>query len=73
MSLDFKCAKCGNHNYFVETVLLPEKNCKLKLGIGTYYLKVCSNCGYTEIYSAKILNNSKEKISSDNAQKNTNN
>ncbi|MDP0488946.1 MAG: zinc ribbon domain-containing protein [Fusobacterium sp. JB021] len=71
MNLDFKCVKCGNEDYFVETIVLPEKNYKLKLDIGTYYLKICSNCGYTEIYSAKILNKSKENILNVNPQKNT--
>lgn len=73
MKLDFKCIKCGNSNYFVETIVLPKKNSKLKLDIGTYYLKICSNCGYTEIYSAKILNNSKEKILNVEPQKTGNN
>lgn len=73
MKLDFKCIKCGNNNYFVETIVLPKKNSKLKLDIGTYYLKICSNCGYTEIYSAKILNNSEEKILNVEPQKTGNN
>ncbi|MFK4786118.1 zinc ribbon domain-containing protein [Fusobacterium sp. MFO224] len=72
MNLDFKCIKCGNDSYFVETVVLPEKNHKLRLNIGTYYLKICSNCGYTEIYSAKILDNSTEKILDVKPEKTTN-
>lgn len=61
MNLDFKCIKCGCEEYFVETVVLPKKNSTLKFDIGTYYLKICTNCGYVEFYSAKIINDSKEK------------
>ena len=56
MKLDFKCIKCGCDKYQVKTTILPEKSPGLKLEFGTYYIKTCLNCGYTEIYSAKIVN-----------------
>lgn len=61
MTLDFKCCKCGSTKYFVKTAVLPEKDSKLKIELGTYYLKVCANCGYTEMYSAKIVNADKSE------------
>lgn len=56
MKLDFRCIKCGCDKYQVKTTILPEKSPGLKLEFGTYYIKTCLNCGYTEIYSAKIVN-----------------
>jgi hypothetical protein len=55
MKLDFRCLKCGSDKYYVKTAIIPEKSPGLKLKISTYYLKICKNCGYTEMYSAKIL------------------
>ena len=28
---------------------------KAKIAIDTFYLKICKNCGYTEMYSTKIV------------------
>lgn len=56
MRLDFRCPKCGSADFFVKTAVFPEKDTKLKLEFGTYYLKICADCGYTEMYSAKIVN-----------------
>ena len=61
MKLDFKCLKCGCEKYYVRTAILPEKESGLKIEMGTYYLKICSECGYTEMYSARILNKDKKK------------
>ncbi len=61
MKLDFKCLKCGCNEYYVRTAILPEKEAGLKIEMGTYYLKVCAECGYTEMYSARILNEDKKK------------
>lgn len=55
MNLDFKCLKCGCEEYYVRTAILPERDTGIKIEMGTYYLKVCAGCGYTEMYSAKIL------------------
>lgn len=61
MKLDFKCMKCGCETYQVKTTILPEKSIGLKLELGIYYIKTCINCGYTEIYSAKIVNLEKDE------------
>lgn len=55
MKLDFSCLKCGNSEYEVKSVMLPEKKAGI-VGIefGLYYFKVCRTCGFTEIYSAKV-------------------
>lgn len=66
MKLDFKCLKCGCTKYTVKSTILPEKNPGLKLELGTYYLKTCLNCGYTEIYSAKIVAESDKKANKEN-------
>ncbi|MGM0508338.1 MAG: zinc ribbon domain-containing protein [Fusobacteriota bacterium] len=62
MKLDFKCLKCGSDKYEVKNVMLPEKNEDGLIGfeMSLYYFKTCLNCGYTETYSAKILNKNKE-------------
>lgn len=56
MKLDFRCPKCGSADFFVKTAVFPEKDTKLKLEFGTYYLKICADCGFTEMYSAKVVN-----------------
>ncbi len=56
MKLDFRCSKCGARNYEVKNIVLPEKKNKLmKVELNVYYAKTCLNCGYTEFYSAKIV------------------
>ncbi|WP_429188492.1 hypothetical protein [Fusobacterium sp. PH5-44] len=55
MNLDFKCLKCGYDKYQVATCIIPEKNNTLKLELGKYYIKTCLHCGYSEMYSAKII------------------
>ncbi len=64
MKLEFKCLKCGCEKYYVRTAILPEK----ETGLGTYYLKICTECGYTEMYSAKILNKDKKKEKDNNLE-----
>jgi len=58
--LDFSCLKCGHDKYQVKTTFCAEKTPGFKLELGTYYLKVCMNCGYTEMYSAKVLDKDEE-------------
>ncbi len=53
--MNFRCIKCDSENYEVKTAFMAEKTLGLRMEVGTYYLKICSNCGYTEMYSAKIL------------------
>ena len=61
MKLDFRCPKCGSADFFVKTAVFPEKDTKLKLEFGTYYLKICADCGYTEMYSSKVVNKDLKK------------
>lgn len=56
------CLKCKSSSYYIKNVLLPEKNKLLKLHLGTYYLKVCCDCGFTEIYAAEIVDKDKEAV-----------
>ena len=56
MKLDFSCLKCGSSSYEVKSVVLPKKKeKKVSIDFGLYYFKICSNCGFTEIYSAKVM------------------
>lgn len=61
MRLKCNCEKCGSSEYQVKTMMVLERNSKLKLEFGTYYLKICLQCGYTEMYSAKILEGGKNE------------
>lgn len=61
MKLDFKCLKCGCNKYYVTTTFLPEREGGLQIKMGIYYLKTCAKCGFTEMYSAKVLNDEEEK------------
>lgn len=60
MNLDFKCIKCGSDKYIVKTVFLPEKEPGIKLELGRYYFKTCVECGFTEVYSAKVIDSNEE-------------
>lgn len=66
MKLDFgRCPKCRCNNFKVEDIILPKKKDKLmRMEFNLYYAKTCMNCGYTEFYSAKIVDGEvkKEKI-----------
>ena len=47
---------------------MPEKKKNfIKIELNTYYAKTCLNCGYTEFYSAKIVDEetAKEKYKVD--------
>ncbi|TDT68080.1 hypothetical protein EV215_1801 [Hypnocyclicus thermotrophus] len=60
MILDYKCIKCGSEKYIVKTVFLPEKEPGIKLELGKYYFKTCIQCGFTEVYNAKIIDDNKQ-------------
>lgn len=62
MNLEYRCLKCGSDKYTVKTAIIPEKSAGLKLELGTYYVKTCLVCGYTEFYSAKIVDRDFEKV-----------
>lgn len=59
--MEINCLKCGSEKYYVRTAIFPEKDTGLKLHLGTYYLKICEECGYAEMYSAAIVDKEKEK------------
>lgn len=62
MKLEYKCIKCGCENYEVKNVYFPEKSPGiLRVEFGLYYMKICLDCGYCEIYSAKVIDKD-EKI-----------
>lgn len=62
MKLDFRCPKCGCRNHEEKSIILPEKKNKfMKVELSLYYAKTCLECGYTEFYLAKIIDEDKEK------------
>lgn len=54
MKLEFSCPKCRCRKCDEKSIILPEKN-KIKIELNVYYAKTCLNCGYTEFYSAKVV------------------
>lgn len=62
MKLDFSCPKCRCRKCEEKNIILPEKKKNLlKIELNTYYAKTCLNCGYTEFYSAKIIDEDEVK------------
>ena len=56
MRNDEKCCKCGAKTFEIKKVAIPTKEVTgTKIAIDTFYLKICENCGYTEMYSTKII------------------
>lgn len=63
------CLKCGYKKYLLKNLVLNTQdsnynNLFLKLTSNKdelFYLKICARCGFTEIYSAKIINEDKKK------------
>lgn len=57
MKLDFRCIKCGCRNCEDKNLFLPEKDAGKIVGfeVGFYYLKICLECGFTEMYSGKVV------------------
>lgn len=65
MKLDYRCPKCRCRNCEVKNIILPEKkNNFMRVELSLYYAKTCLECGYTEFYLAKIIDDEmkKEKI-----------
>ena len=51
-----KCFKCSSTLCEIKTIALPTKTLTgTKISLDTFYLKICENCGYTEMYSTKII------------------
>lgn len=70
MNLDFRCPKCGSRHCEEKNIILPEKKNKfMKVELNLYYAKTCSDCGYTEFYLAKIIDEDREKEVSHGAVK----
>ena len=60
---------CTGGNCEEKSIILPEKKKNfIKIELNTYYAKTCLNCGYTEFYSAKIVDDETEKKCKDNAE-----
>ena len=58
-----KCLKCGSTSCEIKTTVLPVKKLgEAKITLDTFYLKICQNCGYTEMYSTKVIEKAKEPI-----------
>lgn len=55
-----RCPKCGGDEFSVKTTMLPEKSGSLKIELELYYVKTCVECGYTEFYSAKVVEKDEE-------------
>ncbi|WP_074016024.1 zinc ribbon domain-containing protein [Fusobacterium massiliense] len=56
MKLEFSCPKCRCRKCDEKSIILPEKRKnKIKIELNVYYAKTCLNCGYTEFYSAKVV------------------
>ena len=68
--MNVNCLKCKNDEYYVKTVIYPEKNPGLKINLGVYYLKICKECGFVEMYAAEILD-TESKIKGDAVEKKT--
>lgn len=58
--MNSSCIKCGAKEFRMSTTIIPEQREGLKLELGKYYLKTCCRCGFTEIYSAKVVDKSGE-------------
>ena len=58
-----KCLKCGSASCEVKTIAMPTKKLTgAKISLDTFYLKICQNCGYTEMYSTKVIEKAKDPI-----------
>ena len=56
-----KCLKCGSTLCEIKTTVLPKKKMgDTKISLDKFYLKICQNCGYSEMYSAKVIEKSKK-------------
>ena len=51
-----KCLKCGSKLCEIKTIAIPTKILnEAKIGLDSFYLKICQDCGYTQMYSAKVI------------------
>lgn len=63
MSYKEKCFKCSSKLCEVKTIAIPTKSLiGTKISLDTFYLKICKNCGYTEMYSTKVYENVEDTV-----------
>ncbi len=56
MSENEKCIRCGSTVNEIKTIALPTKKTnEINVSVDIFYLKICLDCGYTEMYSAKAM------------------
>ncbi|AKC95320.1 hypothetical protein ACFFBA_000563 [Sneathia vaginalis] len=60
-----RCIKCSNVEHVIKSIYLPTKDIDgwIKNILPTselFYIKICKNCGYTEIYCAKLVDRDTE-------------
>lgn len=61
-----RCEKCHNTEYEIKSVWLATKDVNVSIKnllprSELFYIKICKNCGHTEIYCAKLVSNEFEK------------
>lgn len=61
-----RCEKCHNADYEIKGVWLATKDISVSFKnllpkSELFYIKICKNCGYTEMYCAKLINKEVEK------------
>ncbi|WP_068268706.1 zinc ribbon domain-containing protein [Caviibacter abscessus] len=64
-----RCIKCSNKEHYLKSIYMSTKEIEsesklinlLSLNNELFYLKVCAQCGYTEIYSAKLVDKNSKK------------
>ena len=77
MYMEFKCSICGHNKFDIKNVNLPVRDVKvdkvkniflelLPVNSQMFYLRICLNCGKTELYYSAILNKEQEKKKSEN-------
>ncbi len=62
----FRCPKCGNPNAKVKKLAMTGAGLFerwMDWQRNKYYFISCTNCGYTEVYDAEILEGKKDKLS----------
>jgi hypothetical protein len=65
LSSRFKCAKCGNQVAEVKKLAMTGAGFLDRMmdwQRNRYYFITCTNCGYTEVYSEKVLEGQKGRL-----------
>ncbi len=60
-----ECVKCFNREHIIKNATFSTKDIEEKFyklpTSELFYIKICTECGYTEIYSAKLASKNAEK------------